>query len=66
MAREPGDFDSWDGALVALDARRLRRAEPAPPLSAGFIVMADPEGNSFCRLSPIRSGIEKRQGGRQT
>ncbi|MEU2083868.1 VOC family protein [Streptomyces albus] len=34
--------------LVALGARRLRREEPAPPLSAGFIVMADPEGNEFC------------------
>ncbi|MBV2363163.1 VOC family protein [Streptomonospora nanhaiensis] len=34
--------------LVALGAARLRRAEPQPPLSAGFIVMADPEGNEFC------------------
>ncbi len=34
--------------LVALGASRLRRDEPAPPLSAGFIVMADPEGNEFC------------------
>jgi hypothetical protein len=34
--------------LVALGARRLRRSEPAPPLSAGFIVLADPEGNEFC------------------
>jgi hypothetical protein len=34
--------------LVALGASRLRRHEPAPPLSAGFIVMADPEGNEFC------------------
>ncbi|MFE3461829.1 VOC family protein [Nocardiopsis aegyptia] len=34
--------------LVALGATRLRRDEPAPPLSAGFIVMADPEGNEFC------------------
>lgn len=34
--------------LVALGATRLRREEPAPPLSAGFIVMADPEGNEFC------------------
>src|SRR4051812_18508820 len=29
--------------LVALGATRLRRDEPAPPLSAGFIVLADPE-----------------------
>jgi hypothetical protein len=34
--------------LVALGASRLRRDEPAPPLSLGFIVMADPEGNEFC------------------
>ncbi len=34
--------------LVALGATRLRRDEPAPPMSAGFIVMADPEGNEFC------------------
>jgi len=34
--------------LVALGAKRVRRHEAAPPLSAGFIVMADPEGNEFC------------------
>ncbi|MBP2334068.1 hypothetical protein JOF41_000246 [Saccharothrix coeruleofusca] len=34
--------------LVALGAKRVRRHEPAPPLSAGHIVMADPEGNEFC------------------
>jgi hypothetical protein len=34
--------------LVALGAERVRREEPAPPLSHGFIVMADPEGNEFC------------------
>jgi catechol 2,3-dioxygenase-like lactoylglutathione lyase family enzyme len=34
--------------LVALGAKRLRRDEPAPPMSAGIIVMADPEGNEFC------------------
>jgi hypothetical protein len=34
--------------LVGLGASRLRRDEPAPPLSAGHIVMADPEGNEFC------------------
>ncbi|MFJ3925193.1 VOC family protein [Streptomyces sp. NPDC090022] len=34
--------------LVGLGAKRLRRDEPAPPLSEGFIVMADPEGNEFC------------------
>ncbi|NAZ85367.1 VOC family protein [Kineococcus indalonis] len=34
--------------LVALGAQRVRRHEPAPPMSAGFIVMTDPEGNEFC------------------
>jgi hypothetical protein len=34
--------------LVALGATRLRREEPAPPMSEGHIVMADPEGNEFC------------------
>jgi hypothetical protein len=34
--------------VVALGATRVERHEPAPPLSAGFIVMQDPEGNEFC------------------
>ncbi|MFI5589082.1 VOC family protein [Amycolatopsis sp. NPDC051758] len=34
--------------LVALGAARVRRFEPEPPLSGGFIVMTDPEGNEFC------------------
>jgi catechol 2,3-dioxygenase-like lactoylglutathione lyase family enzyme len=34
--------------LVALGASVLSRHEPAPPLEAGHIVMADPEGNEFC------------------
>ncbi|MFD1824208.1 MULTISPECIES: VOC family protein [Mumia] len=34
--------------LVALGATRLRRFEPAPPLEAGHVMMADPEGNEFC------------------
>ncbi|MFF3574441.1 VOC family protein [Nocardia jiangxiensis] len=34
--------------LVALGATRLQRHDPAPPMSAGHIVMADPEGNEFC------------------
>jgi hypothetical protein len=33
--------------LVALGATRVRRFEPGG-LSAGFLVMADPEGNEFC------------------
>lgn len=34
--------------LLALGAARLARHEPEAPLSIGFIVMADPEGNEFC------------------
>lgn len=34
--------------LVALGAARVRRYEPAPPMSGGHIVMTDPEGNEFC------------------
>lgn len=34
--------------VVALGATRMRRFEPDPPMSGGFIVMADPEGNEFC------------------
>ncbi len=34
--------------LVALGAKRQSRHEPAPPMSHGFIVMLDPEGNEFC------------------
>jgi hypothetical protein len=34
--------------LVALGAARLRRFEPGQEMSAGFIVMTDPEGNEFC------------------
>ena len=34
--------------LVALGATRLQRHEPAPPLSHGFLVLADPEGNELC------------------
>jgi len=34
--------------LVGQGATRLGRHEPDPPLNAGHIVMADPEGNEFC------------------
>lgn len=34
--------------LVGLGATRVKRFEPEPPLSLGFIVMNDPEGNEFC------------------
>lgn len=34
--------------LVGLGATRVSRFEPEPPMSAGFIVMQDPEGNEFC------------------
>ncbi|MCM3883891.1 VOC family protein [Frankia sp. R82] len=34
--------------LVAHGATRFARHEPAPPLTAGHIVLLDPEGNEFC------------------
>jgi len=34
--------------LVSLGATRLWREDPAAPMAAGHIVMADPEGNEFC------------------
>ena len=34
--------------LVALGATRVRRHEPEPPMSHGFLVLQDPEGNEFC------------------
>ncbi len=34
--------------LVGLGATRVERHEPQPPMSAGHLVMADPEGNEFC------------------
>ncbi|MFC3997295.1 VOC family protein [Nocardiopsis sediminis] len=34
--------------LVALGAERISRHDPEPPLGAGHIVLADPEGNEFC------------------
>ncbi|QXC61973.1 hypothetical protein KSP35_03900 [Aquihabitans sp. G128] len=34
--------------LVALGATRLYREEPQPPLSAGHLTLADPEGNELC------------------
>ncbi|MEU4716458.1 VOC family protein [Micromonospora purpureochromogenes] len=34
--------------LTGHGATRLGRYEPAPPLGAGHLVMADPEGNEFC------------------
>lgn len=34
--------------LASHGATRLGRHDPAPPLGAGHLVMADPEGNEFC------------------
>ena len=34
--------------LVTRGATRLHREEPAPPMTAGHLVLADPEGNEFC------------------
>jgi catechol 2,3-dioxygenase-like lactoylglutathione lyase family enzyme len=34
--------------MLALGATRIRREEPGPSMSAGYLVLADPEGNEFC------------------
>jgi hypothetical protein len=34
--------------LEALGATRVHRFEPEPPMSKGYLVMQDPEGNEFC------------------
>ena len=34
--------------LASHGATRIRRHDPTPPLGAGHLVMADPEGNEFC------------------
>jgi hypothetical protein len=34
--------------LAALGAIQVHRFDPEPPLSAGHIIMTDPEGNEFC------------------
>jgi catechol 2,3-dioxygenase-like lactoylglutathione lyase family enzyme len=41
-------LDQEADRLIALGATQGRRVEPEPPMEAGFIVMADPEGNEFC------------------
>ncbi len=41
-------LESECARLVALGAVRVRRHEPDPPMSSGFIVLTDPEGNEFC------------------
>ncbi|OHV28830.1 MULTISPECIES: VOC family protein [Pseudofrankia] len=41
-------LEAESARLVDHGATRLGRHEPAPPLGAGHIVMADPEGNEFC------------------
>jgi hypothetical protein len=33
---------------MAVGATRLHRFEPEPPMSSGYVVMRDPEGNEFC------------------
>ena len=41
-------FEAECERLLALGATRLERHEPSPPMGAGHLVMADPEGNEFC------------------
>ena len=41
-------LESEAARLVALGARRLYRVEPDGRMEAGFITLADPEGNELC------------------
>lgn len=41
-------LEAESARLVALGATRVERHEPAPPMTAGHIVLRDPEGNEFC------------------
>lgn len=41
-------LESESERLSALGATRLYRVEPDGAMEAGFITMADPEGNEFC------------------
>ncbi|BCJ61347.1 VOC family protein [Micromonospora endophytica] len=34
--------------LISYGATPIRRHDPRPPLDAGHLVLADPEGNEFC------------------
>jgi Glyoxalase-like domain len=43
----PGDAEAEADRLIALGATRVDVGQPA---DAGFIVLADPEGNEFCVL----------------
>ncbi len=46
--RTDGRLAAEADRLVALGARVLERHPPEPPLGAGHVVLADPEGNEFC------------------
>jgi len=43
-----GALEAEAQRLVALGATRLQRFEPGIEMSAGHLVMHDPEGNEFC------------------
>ncbi|MFD9905975.1 VOC family protein [Streptomyces sp. NPDC059063] len=50
----PDDQDAEVARLLALGARRVDVGQRA---DAGWVVLADPEGNEFCVLRPKRSLI---------
>jgi predicted enzyme related to lactoylglutathione lyase len=52
---DPDDLDAEVDRLVALGARRVDVGQPA---DVSWVVLADPEGNEFCVLSPHRSLVE--------
>ena len=48
VGHAPAAREAECARLVALGGVQPTHHGPAPPLSHGFIVMADPDGNEFC------------------
>jgi predicted enzyme related to lactoylglutathione lyase len=51
----PDDQDAEVERLIGLGARRVDVGQPA---DAGWVVLADPDGNEFCVLAPWRHPSE--------
>jgi hypothetical protein len=51
----PDDLDAEVDRLIALGARRVDVGQPA---DVSWVVLADPEDNEFCVLTPHRSLVE--------
>jgi hypothetical protein len=52
---DPDDLDAEVDRLIALGARR---ADVGQPADVSWVVLADPEDNEFCVLTPHRSLVE--------